>query len=177
MMGYYKDKEKTDEVLKNGYFHTGDIGVIDEDGFLKITDRKKEMFKTSGGKYIAPQVIENAMKQSVFIDQIMVVGEGQKFPAALIQPNFEVVESWATKKGISLAKGASLSNDNSVYEKLLEEVNKINERFGQWEKIKEIRITPDVWSVEGGHLTPTMKLKRRSIKEKYKALFNSIYDL
>ncbi len=177
MMGYYKDKEKTDEVLKNGYFHTGDIGVIDEDGFLKITDRKKEMFKTSGGKYIAPQVIENAMKQSVFIDQIMVVGEGQKFPAALIQPNFEVVESWATKKGISLEKGASLSNDNSVYEKLLEEVNKINERFGQWEKIKEIRITPDVWSVEGGHLTPTMKLKRRSIKEKYKALFNSIYDL
>jgi len=177
MMGYYKDKEKTDEVLKNGYFHTGDIGVIDEDGFLKITDRKKEMFKTSGGKYIAPQVIENAMKQSVFIDQIMVVGEGQKFPAALIQPNFEVVESWATKKGISLEKGASLSDDNSVYEKLLEEVNKINERFGQWEKIKEIRITPDVWSVEGGHLTPTMKLKRRSIKEKYKALFNSIYDL
>ena len=177
MMGYYKDKEKTDEVLKNGYFHTGDIGVIDEDGFLKITDRKKEMFKTSGGKYIAPQVIENAMKQSVFIDQIMVVGEGQKFPAALIQPNFEVVESWATKKGISLEKGSSLSDDNSVYEKLLEEVNKINERFGQWEKIKEIRITPDVWSVEGGHLTPTMKLKRRSIKEKYKALFNSIYDL
>ncbi len=177
MLGYYKDKEKTDEVLKNGYFHTGDIGVIDEDGFLKITDRKKEMFKTSGGKYIAPQVIENAMKQSVFIDQIMVIGEGQKFPAALIQPNFEVVESWATKKGISLAKGASLSDDNSVYEKLLEEVNKINERFGQWEKIKEIRITPDVWSVEGGHLTPTMKLKRRSIKEKYKALFNSIYDL
>lgn len=177
MLGYYKDKEKTDEVLKNGYFHTGDIGVIDQDGFLKITDRKKEMFKTSGGKYIAPQVIENAMKQSVFIDQIMVVGEGQKFPAALIQPNFEVVESWAAKKGITLAKGASWSNNIKVCTKIFNEVNKINERFGKWEKIKEIRVTPDVWSVEGGHLTPTMKLKRRSIKEKYKALFNSIYDL
>lgn len=177
MLGYYKDKEKTDEVLKNGYFHTGDIGVIDEDGFLKITDRKKEMFKTSGGKYIAPQVIENAMKQSVFIDQIMVVGEGQKFPAALIQPNFEVVESWAAKKGITLAKGASWSENEKVCTKIFEEVNKINERFGKWEKIKEIRVTPDVWSVEDGHLTPTMKLKRRSIKEKYKALFNSIYDL
>ncbi|MGB0279692.1 MAG: AMP-dependent synthetase/ligase, partial [Flavobacteriaceae bacterium] len=177
MLGYYKDKEKTDEVLKNGYFHTGDIGVIDEDGFLKITDRKKEMFKTSGGKYIAPQVIENAMKQSVFIDQIMVVGEGQKFPAALIQPNFEVVESWAAKKGITLAKGASWSENEKVCTKIFDEVNKINERFGKWEKIKEIRVTPDVWSVEDGHLTPTMKLKRRSIKEKYKALFNSIYDL
>lgn len=177
MLGYYKDKEKTDEVLKNGYFHTGDIGVIDEDGFLKITDRKKEMFKTSGGKYIAPQVIENAMKQSVFIDQIMVVGEGQKFPAAFIQPNFEVVESWAAKKGITLAKGASWSENEKVCTKIFDEVNKINERFGKWEKIKEIRVTPDVWSVEDGHLTPTMKLKRRSIKEKYKALFNSIYDL
>ena len=177
MLGYYKDKEKTDEVIKNGYFHSGDIGLIDEDGFLKITDRKKEMFKTSGGKYIAPQVIENSMKQSVFIDQIMVIGEGQKFPAALIQPNFEVVESWATKKGISLAEGSSWNDNNTVYEKLLEEVNKINKRFGQWEKIKEIRITPDVWSVEGGHLTPTMKLKRKSIKEKYKALYDSIYSL
>jgi len=177
MMGYYKDQEKTDQVLKNGYFHTGDIGIVDKDGFLKITDRKKEMFKTSGGKYIAPQVIENAMKQSVFIDQIMVVGESQKFPAALIQPNFEVVSAWASKKGITLSKGDSWSTNKEVCAKVFAEVNKINERFGKWEKIKEIRLTPDVWSVEDGHLTPTMKLKRRSIKEKYNALFDSIYGL
>ena len=177
MMGYYKDQEKTNEVLKDGYFHTGDIGVIDADGFLKITDRKKEMFKTSGGKYIAPQVIENAMKQSIFIDQIMVVGEGQKFPAALIQPNFETVEAWAAKQGISLTKNEVWSENKKVHEKIFDEVNQINERFGQWEKIKEIRITDTVWSVEGGHLTPTMKLKRKSVKETYQTLFNSIYDL
>lgn len=177
MMGYYKDQEKTNEVLKDGYFHTGDIGVIDADGFLKITDRKKEMFKTSGGKYIAPQVIENAMKQSIFIDQIMVVGEGQKFPAALIQPNFETVEAWAAKQDISLTKNEVWSENKKVHEKIFDEVNQINERFGQWEKIKEIRITDDVWSVEEGHLTPTMKLKRKSVKEKYQTLFNSIYDL
>lgn len=177
MMGYYKDQEKTNEVLKDGYFHTGDIGVIDADGFLKITDRKKEMFKTSGGKYIAPQVIENAMKQSIFIDQIMVVGEGQKFPAALIQPNFETVEAWAAKQDILLAKNEVWSENKKVHEKIFDEVNQINERFGQWEKVKEIRITDDVWSVEEGHLTPTMKLKRKSVKEKYQTLFNSIYDL
>ena len=177
MMGYYKDQEKTNEVLKDGYFHTGDIGVIDADGFLKITDRKKEMFKTSGGKYIAPQVIENAMKQSIFIDQIMVVGEGQKFPAALIQPNFETVEAWAAKQGISLTKNEVWSENKKVHEKIFDEVNQINERFGQWEKVKEIRITDDVWSVEEGHLTPTMKLKRKSVKETYQTLFNSIYDL
>jgi len=176
MMGYYKDQEKTDAVLKNGYFHTGDIGHIDDDGFLKITDRKKEMFKTSGGKYIAPQVIENAMKQSIFIEQIMVIGEGQKFPAALIQPNFEAVEAWAKKEGIALPKVTEWDATEAIRTKLFDEVNKLNERFGQWEKIKEIRITPDVWSVEDGHLTPTMKLKRRSIKEKYQNLFESIYN-
>lgn len=177
MMGYYKDKEKTDAVLKNGYFHTGDIGHIDEDGFLKITDRKKEMFKTSGGKYIAPQVIENTMKQSIFIDQIMVIGEGQKFPAALIQPNFDAVEAWAKKEGISLPQPSSWNSNIQIHTKILDEVNLLNERFGQWEKIKDIRITPDVWSVQDGHLTPTMKLKRRSIKEKYLNLFESIYNL
>ncbi len=176
MMGYYKDEEKTSEVLKNGYFHTGDIGVIDEDGFLKITDRKKEMFKTSGGKYIAPQVIENAMKQSIFIEQIMVVGEGQKFPAALIQPNFEAVNTWAEKQGITLPEKSEWTAHEKVQTKLLNEVSKINKRFGQWEKIKDIRITADAWSVEDGHLTPTMKLKRKSVKEKYQNLIESIYD-
>ena len=177
MMGYYKDEEKTNEVLKNGYFHTGDIGHIDEDGFLKITDRKKAMFKTSGGKYIAPQVIENAMKQSVFIEQIMVVGENQKFPAALIQLNFDALEAWAKEKQLNLtADRATWCENTDVQNKVMDEVNDINARFGQWEKVKEIRLTPDVWSVDDGHLTPTMKLKRKVLKEKYNSLLENIYS-
>ena len=177
MMGYYKDEEKTNEVLKNGYFHTGDIGHIDPDGFLKITDRKKAMFKTSGGKYIAPQVIENAMKQSVFIEQIIVVGENQKFPAALIQLNFDAVEVWAKEKQLSLTADRALWCENTdVQNKVMDEVNNINERFGQWEKVKEIRLTPDVWSVDDGQLTPTMKLKRKVLKEKYNSLIENIYS-
>jgi len=176
MMGYYKDEEKTNEVLKNGYFHTGDIGHIDADGFLKITDRKKAMFKTSGGKYIAPQVIENAMKQSVFIEQIMVIGENQKFPAALIQLNFEAVEAWAKEEQLHLSADQTTWCENAdVQNKVMDEVNSINERFGQWEKVKEIRLTPDVWSVDGGHLTPTMKLKRKVLKEKFNTLIENIY--
>ncbi len=176
MMGYYKDEEKTNEVLKNGYFHTGDIGHIDADGFLKITDRKKAMFKTSGGKYIAPQVIENAMKQSVFIEQIMVIGENQKFPAALIQLNFEAVEAWVKEEQLHLSADQTTWCENAdVQNKVMDEVNNINERFGQWEKVKEIRLTPDVWSVDGGHLTPTMKLKRKVLKEKFNTLIENIY--
>lgn len=178
MMGYYKDEEKTNEVLKNGYFHTGDIGHIDADGFLKITDRKKAMFKTSGGKYIAPQVIENAMKQSVFIEQIMVIGENQKFPAALIQLNFEAVEAWAKEEQLHLsADQTTWCKNTDVQNKVMDEVNSINERFGQWEKVKEIRLTPDVWSVDGGHLTPTMKLKRKVLKEKFNTLIENIYTV
>jgi long-chain acyl-CoA synthetase len=176
MMGYYKDEEKTNEVIKDGYFHTGDIGHVDKDGFLKITDRKKAIFKTSGGKYIAPQVIENAMKQSVFIEQIMVVGENQKFPAALIQLNFEAIEAWAKEKQITIDTNPALWCENiKVQNKIMSEVNNINESFGQWEKIKDMRITPDVWSVDDGHLTPTMKLKRKVIKEKYNLLIENIY--
>ena len=177
MMGYYKDEEKTNEVLKNGYFHTGDIGHIDPDGFLKITDRKKAMFKTSGGKYIAPQVIENAMKQSVFIEQIIVVGENQKFPAALIQLNFDAVEEWAKEKQLILTDDrVSWCVNTGIQNKVMDEVNNINERFGQWEKVKEIHLTPDVWSVDDGQLTPTMKLKRKVLKEKYNSLIENIYS-
>ena len=176
MIGYYKDEEKTNEVIKDGYFHTGDIGHIDSDGFLKITDRKKAMFKTSGGKYIAPQVIENAMKQSVYIEQIMVIGENQKFPAALIQLNFEAVEAWAREKQLQLSADQTTWCKNAVIQnKVIDEVNSINERFGQWEKVKEIQLTPDVWSVDDGQLTPTMKLKRKVLKEKYNSLIENIY--
>lgn len=178
MVGYYKEEEKTREVLTaDGYFHTGDIGEIDADGFLKITDRKKEMFKTSGGKYIAPQILENAFKQSRFIEQIMVIGDGEKMPAAFIQPNFEFIKDWASRKKIALGStNADIANNKDVIARIQEEVDTANEHFGSWEKIKRFELTPDVWGIESGHLTPTMKLKRKVIKEIYNDLYLKIYD-
>ncbi|MBT8184370.1 MAG: AMP-dependent synthetase/ligase [Eudoraea sp.] len=175
MMGYYKDPEKTNEVIKDGYFHTGDIGEIDSDGFLKITDRKKEMFKTSGGKYVAPQMLENSFKQSRFIEQVMVVGEGEKMPAALIQPNFEFLYDWAARHKITLGENSDIIINSNVLDRIQEEVNVANEKFAKWEKVKQFRLTPDVWTVDDGHLTPTMKLRRKIIKEKYLDLYNDIY--
>ena len=175
MIGYYKNKEKTDEVIKNEYFHTGDIGEVDSEGFLRITDRKKEMFKTSGGKYIAPQVIENMMKQSRFIEQIMVIGDGEKMPAALIQPNFEFIEEWTKRKNISYSNHEDLVNKSELIDRIQEEVDFHNQKFGKWEKIKKFELTKDIWSVEDGHLTPTMKIKRREIKAKYIDLYEKIY--
>ena len=175
MIGYYKDPEKTAEVLKDGYFHTGDIGEIDDDGFLKITDRKKEMFKTSGGKYVAPQLLENRLKQSRFIEQVMVVGEGEKMPAALIQPNFEFVYDWAEDEGIQIAENDDLTTNERIISQFEAEVNDANESFAKWEKVKQFRLTPDVWSIDSGHLTPTMKLRRKIIKQMYISLYNDIY--
>lgn len=175
MMGYYKDQEKTDEVIKNGYFHTGDIGNIDKDGFLKITDRKKEMFKTSGGKYVAPQLLENRLKQSTFIEQIMVIGDGEKMPAALVQPNFEFLENWANKKDISYSNHEDLIANEHVLKRYQKEIDEANESFAKWEKVKVFRLTKEAWSVEAGHLTPTMKLKRKVIREIYKDLYLDIY--
>lgn len=175
MMGYFNDPEKTAEAITDGYFHTGDIGEIDKDGFLKITDRKKEMFKTSGGKYIAPQLIENAMKQSRFIEQIMVIGDGEKMPAAFIQPDFAFVKSWASRKGLSVNSNQEIADSKEVHERLQEEVDAINKKFGHWEQIKKFELTPDVWSTEGGEMTPTLKLKRKAVKEKYKKLYDKIY--
>ncbi len=175
MMGYYKDPEKTTEVIIDGYFHTGDIGTIDEDGFLKITDRKKEIFKTSGGKYVAPQLLENRFKQSRFIEQIIVVGEGEKMPAALIQLNFEFIREWGRLHNIQLGENADIVKNEKVIERIQEEVTLANEDFAKWEKIKQFRLTPDVWSIEEGHLTPTLKLKRKIIKAKYIDIYNDIY--
>jgi long-chain acyl-CoA synthetase len=176
MMGYYKDEKLTNEAIVDGYFHTGDIGEVDSEGFLKITDRKKEMFKTSGGKYIAPQLLENAMKQSRFVEQIMVIGDGEKMPAAFIQPNFAFVKEWAKLHNTNVGEtNAEISSNPEVKERIEQEVEAINKKFGHWEQIKKIELTPDVWSVEGGHLTPTMKLKRKVVKELYKDLYQKIY--
>ena len=177
MMGYYKDEQLTNEVLKDGYFHTGDIGELDNDNFLKITDRKKEMFKTSGGKYIAPQLIENEMKQSLFIEQIMVIGDGEKMPAAFIQPSFEFIKEWAKRKNYDIGQTPKeISSNQLVIDRIEKEVNKYNEKFGNWEKIKRFELTPEAWTIEGGHLTPTMKLKRKIVKEIYKDLYQKIYN-
>ena len=174
--GYYKDEALTNEVIVDGYFHTGDIGQIDKDGFLKITDRKKEMFKTSGGKYIAPQLLENAMKQCRFIGQIMVIGEGEKMPAALIQLNFDFVKEWAKIHNIDIgATDQEIVKNAKVIDRLKEEIDRLNQKFGNWEQIKQFELTPDIWSVEGGHLTPTLKLKRKVILQNYKDLYAKIY--
>ena len=178
MMGYYKDEKLTKEAIVDGYFHTGDIGEVDSDNFLKITDRKKEMFKTSGGKYIAPQLLENAMKQSRFIEQIMVIGDGQKMPAAFIQPSFDFIKEWAKLHNISVGNSnEEIIQNQEVIKRIQQEVDVINEKFGNWEKIKRFELTPDLWTIPAGHLTPTMKLKRKVVMEKYINLYNKIYDV
>lgn len=178
MLGYYKDEEKTaQEIDRDGYFHTGDIGHLDEDGFLFITDRKKEMFKTSGGKYIAPQNIENLFKQSRFFEQAMVVGDGQKMPGAIIQPNFIFLRNWAKRHSVGVGSdNKTLLQNPKVRERLNEEVALINKKLGKWEQIKVFDFTADEWSIDAGHLTPTLKLKRRVILEKYKHLYEQFYQ-
>jgi long-chain acyl-CoA synthetase len=174
MLGYYKNEEMTNKTIINGYLHTGDIGAIDADGFLTITDRKKEMFKTSGGKYIAPAVLESALKQSRFIEQIMVLGAGEKMPAALIQVNFDFAKAWAIRK--ELNPKAILSSERFI-NRIQKEIDFYNKKFGKWEQIKKFEMTEDEWTVDAGHLTPTMKMRRKIIKEKYKNLYQKIYNL
>ena len=177
MMGYYKDPEKTAEVMTGEYFHTGDKGKIDDDGFLRITGRKKEMFKTSGGKYVIPTLLENELKQSLFIEQIMVVGEGEKMPAAIIQPNFEFIKDWIDKKNKDIHKdNVSITNSEIVIKRIQKEVDKCNANFGKWEQIKRFELTPNIWNIDDGHLTPTMKMKRDAIKKIYKDLYDKIYS-
>ena len=177
MKGYYKNSKLTSETIKNDFLHTGDIGKIDKDGFLKITDRKKQLFKTSGGKYIAPQVIENKMKRSPFIEQIMVIGEGEKMPSALIQPDFEYIKKWLQKNKFNfLDDFINICKKEELLIKITHEIDKINEEFGDWERIKKFELTPQIWSIENGLLTPTMKLKRKSILKKFIHLKEKIYS-
>jgi long-chain acyl-CoA synthetase len=176
MMGYYKDPEKTAEVIKDGYFHTGDKGELDANGFLTITGRTKEMFKTSGGKYVVPPLLEGELKQSLFIEQVMVIGDGEKMPAAFIQPNFEFIKGWIDRKNLEILKtNEEMINSKLVIDRIQKEVDACNAQFGQWEQIKRFELTSDIWSIDGGHLTPTMKMKRKVIKEIYKDLYDKIY--
>ena len=177
MMGYYNLPEATAEVMKDGWFHTGDIGEFVEGKFLKITDRKKEIFKTSGGKYIIPQAMENKFKESRFIEQIMVIGEGQKFPAALIVPSFAFVTEWAKRKNIDLGDGSNeaIANSEAVHARIMEEVEGFNKGYGNWEQIKKISLLNRELSIDGGELTPTLKLKRKKIMELHKDKCDAVY--
>jgi long-chain acyl-CoA synthetase len=176
MMGYYKRKDLTDEVLKDGWFHTGDIGELVDGQFLRITDRKKEIFKTSGGKYIAPQIMENKFKESRFIEQIIVIGEYQKHPAALIVPTFEFLEEWCRRKKIDCSSREKMLSDQRVIDRYQEEIDHYNQPFGKWEQIKKFELLPEEFTVDNNMVTPTLKLKRKEIHSKYASLIDEIYS-
>lgn len=178
MMGYYKRPDLTKEVIdEDGWFHTGDIGEFcgKDNLFLRITDRKKEMFKTSGGKYIAPQLMENKFKESRFIDQIMVIGESQKHPAALVVPAFEFMMEWCKRKGYGCSSNAEMIENPKVIARIQEDIDEYNKGFGSWEQIKKFELIDHVWGIDTGELTPTLKLKRKQIKAKYQHLIDKIY--
>jgi len=176
MIGYYKNESATKEAFnEDGFLHTGDIGEIVEGQYLRITDRKKEMFKTSGGKYIAPQVMENKLKESLFIEQIMVIGENRKHTSALIQPAFEILLEWCKRNNIETSSMEDILNNELVISRFQKEIDNYNETFAQFEQIKQFRLTPNLWTVDAGELTPTLKLRRKIILEKYKTQINDIY--
>ena len=169
MMGYYKNDEATKEVFDGeGWFKTGDLGEMVEGEYLKITGRKKETFKTSGGKYVAPQTIENKMKESSFIEQIMVIGEGEKHPAAIIQPAFDYLKEWCNRKNIPYSNNAEMIKEERVFNRIMREVEFYNESFAQYERVKKIILSPTEWGIDTGEMTPTMKVKRRIIMDNFK---------
>ena len=177
MKGYYNRPDLTAEVIDaDGWFHTGDIGEIVEGGFLRITDRKKEIFKTAGGKYIAPQLIENKFKESPLIEQVMVVGENRKFPSALIVPNFQALAAWCEKKGITYTTPAEMIEHSEVIDKYQREIDRYNAGFGRWEQVKMFRLLPKEWTIDASELTPKLSLKRKVIYERNKDLIESIYQ-
>lgn len=176
MKGYYKDDKATAEAIKDGWFHTGDIGVLEEGKFLRITDRKKELFKLSNGKYVAPQMIENIFKDSVYIDQLMVIGEGEKHTSALVSPNYEVLKKWAEENKITYKTYEELVANKDVYSHYQKIINGLNKQLSVDEHIKRFRIVREEWTPQTGELSPTLKLKRRIIKEKYKSVIAEIFN-
>ncbi|HEY0668531.1 MAG TPA: AMP-binding protein, partial [Sphingobacteriaceae bacterium] len=177
MKGYYKRPDLTAEVIDvDGYLHTGDIGELTPDGFLRITDRKKEMFKTAGGKFVAPQILETKFKESIFIEHIMVIGENQRFPAALIVPAFEALREWCSRHKIPFTSTYEVVKLDVVVEKYQKEINKYNESFGRWEQVKKFTLLSSEWTIDGGELTPKLSLRRKVILEKYKDHIEKIYS-
>lgn len=177
MMGYYKDPVDTrNSFTEDGWLKTGDVGEFIEGVYLKITDRKKELFKTSGGKYVAPAPIENKLKESFFIEQVALVGDGRKFVAALIIPNFEQLKSWCAEQGIVYDSPEQIVKNTQVRKKYMDIVNEFNVHFGKVEQVKMIALLAEEWSVESGELTPTMKLRRKAISTKYQSIIESFFD-
>ena len=175
--GYYKNEEATKEAFtEDGYLHTGDIGELTPDGFLRITDRKKEMFKTAGGKYVAPQVLENKLMESTLIAQVMVIGENQRFPAALIVPAFEELEKYANHKGISFQSKEDLIKNEEILSKYEQIISQSMANFGHWEQIKRFKLLPKEWSIDAGELTPKLSLKRKVILQKNEDIIKTIYS-
>lgn len=177
MKGYYKRDDATKEAIDvDGYFHTGDIGELDKQNFLRITDRKKEIFKTAGGKYIAPQTLENKFKESPLIEQIIVIGENERFPAALILPAFDALKDWCAKKGIKFTTKEDIITNAQVIEKYQREIDRYNVGFGHWEQVKKFELIADEWSIATGEMTPKLSLKRKVILKKYDKLVVKIYQ-
>jgi len=176
MMGYYGRPDLTAEVMtEDGWFRTGDIGEILDGGYLRITDRKKEIFKTSGGKYIAPQNMENVFKESPFIEQCMVAGENEKFPVLLVQANFEFLKKWCKEKNIDYTTDEKIIQNQMVIDRIQKEIDLKNESFAKWEQVKKTYLSPDLWTIPAGHLTPTMKLRRKPILSMYSESYESLF--
>jgi long-chain acyl-CoA synthetase len=175
MLGYYNDPELTGSVIdEEGWFHTGDIGYL-KDGFLMVTDRKKEIFKLSNGKFIAPQLIENIFRESNLIDQIMVVGEHEKFASALISPNFKYFDELKSSGRITFSDSEELIHHPEIQSRFNSEIEKINKKLNPPERINRFRLVPDEWTPSSGELSPTLKLRRRFITEKYQKLLDQVY--
>jgi long-chain acyl-CoA synthetase len=176
MKGYYNKPDATAEAIDaDGWFHTGDVGEFVEGRFLKITDRKKEIFKTSGGKYVAPQMVENKLKESLFIEQICVVGESQKFPGALVVPSFDALKTWCAAEGIAYTTDAEMVKNEQVIDKMNAEVETLNTNFAKYEQVKKIALLPALFTIDGGEVTPTLKLKRKNIHAKYQTQIDGFY--
>ena len=178
MLGYYKEPELTAQVIDaDGWFHTGDIGMIEDGRFLRITDRKKEMFKLSAGKYISPQVIENRLKESIFIEQAMVIGENEKFASALLSPNFTFLHDWCSIHRIQYRDNTDLVEIPEVIERFAREVHEVNKSLGEFEHIKRFRLVTEEWTPQTGELSPTLKLRRNILMERYSHVINEIYSM
>ncbi len=176
MVGYYKDEESTRAAIdEEGWFHTGDIGTL-VDGFLKITDRKKEIFKLSTGKYVAPQVLENRLKESFFIEQAMVIGENEKIAAAILVPNFDTLHFWCAKHKIHYSSNEELCTNAEVIKRIQREITKLNDTLAEHEQIRKFRLVADTWSPQTGELSQTLKLRRAALYKKYDALCREIYQ-
>ncbi len=176
MLGYFKDDELTKQAIdEDGWFHTGDIGRIDDNRFLVITDRKKEIFKMSSGKYIAPQVIENKVKESFFIEQVMIVGENEKFVSALISPNFSFLHDWCSRHKVHFVNNSDLITIPEVVARIQKEINVINKQLGEFEQIKRFRLVEEQWSAQTGELSPTLKLRRKIVYDRYIPILEEIF--